>query len=332
MKDTFTARIADAPQTPGVYVMSSQDGSVIYVGKSVNVRKRLVQHAAARNAGWTERTYRWIFHVADVRWHETGSELYALLLEDHLIKKYWPVGNVRQKDFLEYAWLVFTAEDIPRLLVIDARQREQFTHLFGPFHNSFYAQDMAALLVDRFRLRSCVAVRSGGCLQGEIRKCSAPCRSSEAAERHRRTITRAIDALRSNDPYFIRFIENSMKIQAQKQEYEKAAHYRTMLHRYRVFIERQEFLERFRRHGLLILEKGLWPNRFQFQQGRLVERNGERVSDDSLFGEDEGDDSRHSEWRIIDRAGVIFHWMRARGSVCEVAVIDGRFAGRLLHR
>ncbi len=322
MKDTFTAIIAQAPQTPGVYVMRSNDGCVIYVGKSINIRKRLLQHLASLNAEWQDRNYRWIFHVSDLSWYETGSELYALLLEDQLIKKHWPVGNVRQKEYLEYAWLAFSVEAIPRLLVIDARQREQYDHVFGPFHDIYHAQDMAELVQARFRLRTCLSVREGGCTRWEIRKCFAPCRSREAAERYLRTIDRAVKSLSSHDTYFIRFIESMIKRHSQKQTFEKAAHYHTMLHRYQAFINRQQFLERFRRHGLLIRENGRWPNTFYFLRGRLIGHDGGTAPIHSLF---EDSEFHQSEWRVIDRAHVIWQWMRGRRSECAAAIIDERF-------
>ena len=324
MNNSLIAKIDQSPTTAGVYVMRNKDSDVVYVGKSINLRKRLYQHAASLKTGWSDRNHRWIYQVADVSWFETGSELYALLLEDHWIKKYWPLGNVRQKDFLEYAYLAFSVEPLPRLLVITAQQREPFKDIFGPFRNIFYAQDMADLVQARFRLRTCAALREGGCLQWEIRKCSGPCRDQKAASRYLHNIDRAIASLRSHDMYFIRFITNLIERCSQKREYEKAAHYHGMLHRYQGFIKRQQFLAWFRHHSCIIRENGDWQNTFYFLQGRLIEHHGVQVSSQPLCKALDRDFCQ-SEWQIIDRANVIYQWLHSRRSESEVAIMEKRF-------
>jgi len=315
MHEKFTSIIEQAPQKAGVYIMRDSDASVVYVGKSINIRKRLQQHAKSLQAGWADRNHRWIYHVRDVSWHETDSELYALLLEDQLIKQYWPVGNVRQKDFLEYAYLAFSDEEFPQLLVIDARQRENRRHVFGPFHNIFYAQDMADLVQMRFRLRTCHTVSRGGCLQWEIGRCIGPCRSEEAGIRYARTVQRAIDSLRSYDHYFMRYTDRLIKMHSGKQEFERAAHYHTMQHRYHALIKRQNLLHWFREHAFLIRENGQWNNTFVFLQGRLIQRNGRSVSEQYPL----------QEHQLIDRSHVIHQWLQNKKSRGELAIVDRKF-------
>lgn len=322
MKKSLAAACSGAPQSPGVYVMRDGHDSVIYVGKSINLRKRLLQHAASQRAGYSDRNFRWLSHVTGIEWHETRSELFALLLEDQLIKSYWPSGNVRQKDFLEYAWLAFSGEAIPRLAVIDARQRDAFEHLFGPFRDSYQAQDMADLVTERFRLRTCAATRPGGCARLEIRRCTGPCRSSAAAGRYREAINRAIASLGHLDPHFIRFMEARTRRHVQVREYEKAAHYHGMLQRYRSLIRRQRFLALFRRHGVLIQEQGRWPNTWLFYQGRLLPGDGQERLIPPAFT---GAETAHSEWQIIDRAHVIYQWLHTRRSEGGAAILDRRF-------
>lgn len=317
---SFQSQARRAPRAPGVYVMKDGDGRVIYVGKSVHIRQRLLQHADSIRSGFSDRNYRWIWHVRSLSWYETGSELYALLLEDQLIKQHWPVGNVRQKEYLEYAWLAFSKEWIPRLQVIDARQRGQYPTVFGPFHDRYHARDMADLVQERFRLRTCAAVRDGGCLQGEIRRCLGPCRTPEAAARYRRTMDRAAVSLRVLDPFFLRFIHQLIKKHSRNREFEKAARYHAMLHRYQALIQRQGFLANFQRHGLVIREHGRWENRFCFLQGKLVWCQGGGLPNPALLEEAPMD-----EWQIIDRAHVIWQWLHRRGGNSGAAIIDARF-------
>lgn len=322
MKNNFAAGARNAPQAPGVYLMRDGHGSILYVGKSVNLRQRLLQHAASQRAGWSDRNFRWLCHVTDIEWHETHSELFALLLEDQLIKSCWPAGNVRQKDFLEYAWLAVTAESIPRLTVVAARQRVEFRHLFGPFRDSYQAQEMADLVTERFRLRTCAATRPGGCARLEIRRCTGPCRSPAAAGRYQETIGRAIGSLEGLDPHFVRFIEGRIRRHVRAREYEKAAHYHSMLQRYRSLIRRQRFLDLFRRHGMLVQEQGCWPNTWLFYQGRLLPQNGQAALIPTAFTEAE---DCQGEWQIIDRAHVIYQWLHTRRAESGLAILDKRF-------
>ncbi|NLP11463.1 GIY-YIG nuclease family protein [bacterium] len=323
MCTNLLAQIDRSPQTPGVYLLKDREGGILYVGKSINLRKRLQQHGAALKAEWMDRDHRRVRHVVDVTWQETHSELYALLLEDYLIKKHWPMANVRQKDYLEYTYLAFSAEPLPRFVLIDARQRAENPHSFGPFRDRYHAQDMLELVQERFRLRTCPAIREGGCLQWEIHRCSGPCRSQKAGERYRRTIVRAAESLRSLDPFFLRFIENRMKVHAQHKDFETAAHYHVMLLRYQGLIHRNNFFTMFRKHGLFIQESGRWPNTFLFLEGRLVQRNGERVDGMLVEGVD-FNETCANEWTLVDRAEVIYRWLHSRPGENAMAFIDRR--------
>jgi len=324
MTERFAAKIVQSPQTPGVYLFKDPVGNILYVGKSVNIHQRLLQHAASLKAGWGDRNHRKVHQVADIEWQETDSELFALLLEDQLIKQHWPWGNVRQKDFLEYAYLSFTTEAFPRLLVLEARQRDQHQPSYGPFRNIYYAQDMADLITDRFRLRTCSSPKEGGCLQKEIRKCLGPCCGAPAAGRYARLVDLAKASLCAFDPAFMRFMKKKMQAHALKHEFEKAAHYHHLQHRYAGYLKRQKFHDRFRRHGLMIWEKGHWSNTFLFVGGRLVERNGQAVSV-WPFPDQEWDERVAQEWRVVDRANVIYQWLASQRSEAEAVFLDARF-------
>ena len=93
-----------------------------------------------------------------------------------------------------------------------------------------------------------------------------------------------------------------------------------MRHRYQALILRQTFLVRFRRHGVVVLEKGRWENTFCFCQGKLLWRKEGDLAPEWLAAEPALD-----EWQIIDRAGVIWQWLQQERSGGEAAVIDQRW-------
>ena len=135
----------------------------------------------------------------------------------------------------------------------------------------------AALLIDAFQSQAARAPRAAGVYlmkdgDGRILYVgkSVDIRSREASSRYLRTVKRAGDALSGFDPFFLRYIETIRQSEAERQAFEKAAWYQIMLQRYRASISRQLFLDRFQRHGLIMRERGRWPNTFEFFRGRLM--------------------------------------------------------------
>lgn len=150
----------------------------------------------------------------------------------------------------------------------------------------------AALLIDAFQSQAARAPRAAGVYlmkdgDGRILYVgkSVDIRSREASSRYLRTVKRAGDALSGFDPFFLRYIETIRQSEAERQAFEKAAWYQIMLQRYRASISRQLFLDRFQRHGLIMRERGRWPNTFEFFRGRLMRRNGGMTPVDELFAE-----------------------------------------------
>ncbi len=101
------------PLKPGCYIMKGSDGTVIYVGKAINLRNR-VRSYFHKLAEWDHKTRKLVPNVTDIEWIVVGSELEALILEMNLIKKHRPRYNVRLKDDKKYPYIkVHWMDDFP---------------------------------------------------------------------------------------------------------------------------------------------------------------------------------------------------------------------------
>ena len=156
--------IKNLPETTGVYIM------LIYVGKAVNIRSRIRQHAADKSIKERALTE----HTARIETRPTDSEVEALLLECELIKKFQPRYNVSLKDGKNYPCIKITSEDFPRICIV-RRIVDDGSRYFGPYTNAAAMHESLRLIRKIFPLRSCKNFHKRPCLEYHIKRCPAPC-------------------------------------------------------------------------------------------------------------------------------------------------------------
>ncbi len=171
------AFLARAPETPGVYRMLDASGTILYVGKAKDLKKRLASYF--RSSGLAPKTAALVSHIADIQLTATHTETEALLLENHLIKQHHPRYNVLMRDDKSYPEIFLgIRHDFPRLAYHRGPHREQGRY-FGPYPNSWAVKETLSLLQKIFRLRDCAEhefnTRSRPCMQYQIKRCTAPC-------------------------------------------------------------------------------------------------------------------------------------------------------------
>lgn len=182
--------ISDIPDTPGVYLFFGEGKLPLYVGKSVNMRTRVMSHF--QSASKVAREMRILQEIRRVEWRETAGELGALLLESRLVKETQPVYNrqLRRERNLS-AWRLATDPaqfPVVKLVQIDDVEPEHLGQLFGAYRSKRQAHDALRTLADAHGLcLHALGLESGKgpCFAHQIGKCKGLCAGRETAALHR---------------------------------------------------------------------------------------------------------------------------------------------------
>lgn len=302
-----------APPRPGVYLFYDADGATIYVGKSVNLRQRMLSYFAAGRSGLERRLREMVFSVRGFALHETPTELLALLLEDALIKRERPRYNVRQQEYAQYCYLLLTDDRYPALRVVDGEGSSGT--LFGPFRDRYLAAEILGIVRRHFHLRSCADPEPfQRSLNYDLGFCLGPCRGGVAPEGYGEVVDRVVCFLNGEVQWIAEALEGLMASLAETQQYEKAAEVREELSFCENFAARQRFIHQFKTRNLEVNEEGEEQVDYRFERGNLVSssvtsggvRRDHAVPD--LLSEPLTD-----ERFLLDRANLVYTWLSRPG-------------------
>ncbi|MBI4863067.1 MAG: GIY-YIG nuclease family protein [Candidatus Riflebacteria bacterium] len=309
----------EVPRAPGVYLFCGEDETLLYVGKSVDLRSRMLSYFGAPADEFPRRIQDMVRMVRTFRCITTRTELEALLLEDRLIKEKQPPVNVSQKRSDPCSYLVVTSDTYPALSVAIRPVERREIRSFGPFKDRRQAARLKAAIVDHLGLRSCQgAVPSRGCYRREIGTCPGPCRGDVTTEEYIVRVGRALRFLRGNDGPMVTALEALKKRQVESLALEKAAETRDLVSFCRAFAERQRFLSRFRRGWLRIVEPTDRPDAplvHVFAKGRWDAIDGCADAHELRHRIRELQDphctSTEEDRAVTDRGLIVHRWMRA---------------------
>lgn len=220
------SRVSQAPSKPGVYLMKDAKGRVIYVGKAAQLRKRLSSYFSNARQNDT-KTEALIANIASFEIIVTGSEKEALILESNLIKRHKPRYNVELKDDKRYPCLrIGTRHRYPKLAIVRQMKKDGAVY-FGPYASAGAVRQTAKLVDKTFKLRKCsdreFKVRTRPCLHHQMHRCLAPCCLDVSRKAYQEQLREVILFLNGRTPELIKKIRAEMKLEAEQQNYEKAA-------------------------------------------------------------------------------------------------------------
>ena len=228
-------KLGTLPHKPGIYLMRDRFGTVIYVGKARDLRKRVSQYFhPSRRLGWDLKFKALIDAIHDFDFHVVRSEPEALLLEGKLIKEFHPRYNVSFRDDKRFLMLKVNLNDpIPRFTLTRLKQDDGAKY-FGPFPNSGALRSTLALVRRQYHLRGCRPLTPTErdykhCLYGHLKYCTAPCIGNVPHEEYLGQVKAACDFLDGQCAEMQGQLEEEMKKAAAAQEYERAADLRDLL-------------------------------------------------------------------------------------------------------
>ena len=222
--------IKGLPTTSGVYLYRDSAGVVIYVGKAVNIRKR-VESYFRTNTGSLKTDFL-VSHIAAIETVQTASEAEALILEASLIKQYLPKYNIELKDGKTYPYIQITKEEFPLISVIrfNARNHKDINaELFGPYVNPTLIREALQIIRKIFPFRSCEPFSHKICLDYHIGLCQAPCEAKISKEDYHRNIRSIRYILDGKKDDLYRSLRLEMERLSRQKDFEGAAHLRDQI-------------------------------------------------------------------------------------------------------
>lgn len=191
------------PEKPGVYQFLEAGGTIIYIGKAKNLRKRVASYFSGNQSGKTTVMLRKASHLRHI---VVENESDALLLENNLIKKYQPRYNILLKDDKTYPWICIKKEDFPRVFITRNVVRDG-SEYFGPYTSGLMVKTLLELLRRLYKLRTCnhnlsrqniEAGKFRVCLEYHLGNCNAPCTGNQRREEYQEYINGVRDILKGN--------------------------------------------------------------------------------------------------------------------------------------
>ncbi len=248
--DHIRNKLSQVPHRPGIYLHKDRFGTVIYVGKARDLRKRVSQYFhPSRRMGWDLKFNALVEAIYDFDWHVVRNEPESLLLEGKLIKEFSPRFNIDFKDDKHFLLLKVNLQDpIPRFTLTRLRKEDGSVY-FGPFAHSGSVRRALTLMRRKFHLRGCRPLTPTEsdykhCLYGNLKHCTAPCIGNVTRDQYLAQVHAGIEFLQGQTEELKLELEAEMKRAAIALEFEKAAQLRDALEDLKRTTQKTEKFER----------------------------------------------------------------------------------------
>ena len=220
--------ISVLPETPGVYLYYDDNGTVIYVGKAKNLKKRVASYFNKNQDNGKTRVL--VKKIVNIKHIVVETEEDALLLENNLIKKYQPRYNILLKDDKSFPWIVIKNEPFPRIFQTRNVLRDG-SQYFGPYTSVGMVRTILDLFRHLYPLRTCnynlteENIRNKKykvCLAYHIGNCKAPCIGAYDEAKYNKDIQQIKDILKGNISSVIKYLKELMVTYSENMEFENA--------------------------------------------------------------------------------------------------------------
>lgn len=246
--DNIKRILVSLPEKPGVYQHLNEDGTILYVGKAKNIKKRVSSYFQKEQENAKTRLL--VRQIADVKYIVVDSDLDALLLENSLIKKYQPKYNIQLKDDKTYPWIKITKERFPRIHSTRHVIRDGAKY-YGPYASVKMMHTILDLVKSLYPLRTCKynlseqnisAGKYKECLEYHLGNCKAPCVGWQKEEEYNGYIKDIKEIIKGNIYAVLKDVKAMMKQASQDLDFEKA----------QMLKEKIEILERYQAKSTVV--------------------------------------------------------------------------------
>lgn len=226
--DYLRSIVMNLPETPGIYQYLDSEGTIIYVGKAKNLKRRVYSYFAKEHESRKTRVL--VTRIADIRYIVVNTEEDALLLENNLIKKYRPRYNVLLKDDKSYPSICVSNEYFPRVFKTRKLIRDGSTY-FGPYSHVPSMMAMLELIKRLYPLRTCnlaltpeniTAGKFKVCLEYHIKNCKGPCIGAQSHDEYMKSIAEIREILKGNTQSISNALMEEMQKLAEELRFEEA--------------------------------------------------------------------------------------------------------------
>lgn len=227
--DKIKSILQSLPEKPGIYQYFDDKGTIIYIGKAKNLKKRVSSYFNKENFE-NGKIGVLVRKISDIQFMIVDTELDALLLENNLIKKYQPRYNVMLKDDKTYPWICIKNEPFPRIFPTRYVLKDG-SQYFGPYASVRMMNTLLELIRQLYQIRNCklnlseTAVKNGKykvCLEYHIKNCKGPCEGFQHEDDYNQTITEITEIIKGNISNVLKQLKSKMMSYADMLEFEKA--------------------------------------------------------------------------------------------------------------
>ena len=290
------------PHKPGVYLMRDADDTIMYVGKAVDLHKRVQSYFRTRIVGRGPQIEQMVALVARFEYIVTDSEMEALVLENNLIKENRPRYNTMLKDDKTYPFIKVTvSEEYPRILFSRLMKKDKARY-FGPFPSADAVREAIELVNKLMGLRTCNRVlprdigKDRPCLNYHMGYCTAPCAAGKITkEEYGDRVEKAIDFLSGNYSAVIEDLTKKMEQASQEMRFEDAAKYRDRRNSVRVIEQKQKMTDADMEDRDIIAlakeEQDVVVQVFFVREGKIIGREHYYMKDQGVFDDEAGGSS-----------------------------------------
>lgn len=240
--------VLNLPETPGIYQYIDENGTIIYVGKAVNLKRRVSSYFQKNQK--SIKTKRLVNNIRDLKYIVVNNEEEALLLENNLIKRYKPRYNVLLKDDKTYPLICITNEFYPRIFVTRRRLKGLGTY-YGPYTYSAPLVAVMGLIKQIYSMRRCQLqltperIKQGKfklCLDYHIKTCKGPCCGLQSHKDYMKDVSEIKEILKGNTQTLLDLLMDEMKSLSQQMKFEEA----------QVLKEKYELIESYRAKSAIV--------------------------------------------------------------------------------